>query len=333
MAITLNDVAQRAGVSRSAVSRTFTDGASVSKVMRQKVEDAAIELGYTPNFLARSLTTRSTKLIGLVSDNFHNPIFLEVFDQFTRGLQDRGLRPLLVNLSETYQASSSLRMLQQYSVDGVIVASSTLPPEVSEAFRSAGIRVVNSFGRFSLAPKVDVVGIDDEACGQIAAETLLARGYKRLAFLGGPQAATSTQSRLRGFLSELQRAGGPTPDITFAEAYSFEAGRAEMQRLLRETTPAEAYFCGDDVLSIGALSAIRDHGLRVPEDIGLIGVNDMQMSGWQNINLTTIAQPFAEIIQTSIDVIVDMLHAPKQPAQARRLPCRLVERGTLRARP
>ena len=153
MAITLNDVAQRAGVSRSAVSRTFTDGASVSKVMRQKVEDAAIELGYTPNFLARSLTTRSTKLIGLVSDNFHNPIFLEVFDQFTRGLQDRGLRPLLVNLSETYQASSSLRMLQQYSVDGVIVASSTLPPEVSEAFRSAGIPVVNSFGRFSLAPQ------------------------------------------------------------------------------------------------------------------------------------------------------------------------------------
>jgi DNA-binding LacI/PurR family transcriptional regulator len=178
-----------------------------------------------------------------------------------------------------------------------------------------------------------VVGIDDEACGQIAAETLLARGYKRLAFLGGPEPATSTQSRLRGFLAELQRAGGPAPDITFAEAYSFEAGRAEMQRLLRETTPAEAYFCGDDVLSIGALSAIRDHGSRVPEDIGLIGVNDMQMSGWQNINLTTIAQPFAEIIQISIDVIVDMLQAPKQPAQARRLPCRLVERGTLRALP
>ena len=178
MAITLNDVAQRAGVSRSAVSRTFTDGASVSKVMRQKVEDAAIELGYTPNFLARSLTTRSTKLIGLVSDNFHNPIFLEVFDQFTRGLQDRGLRPLLVNLSETYQASSSLRMLQQYSVDGVIVASSTLPPEVSEAFRSAGIPVVNSFGRFSLTPKVDVVGIDDEACRRnLAGARLQAAGF------------------------------------------------------------------------------------------------------------------------------------------------------------
>ncbi len=95
MAIKLNDLAQRAGVSRSVVSRMFTDVASVSKVMRQKVEDAAIEPGYMPNFLARSLTIRSTKLIGLVSNNFHNPIFLEVFDQFTRGLQDCGLRLLI----------------------------------------------------------------------------------------------------------------------------------------------------------------------------------------------------------------------------------------------
>ena len=122
MTITLDDVAKRAGVSRSAVSRTFTPGASVSAAMRSKVENAANYLGYTPNFLARSLTTRSTNLIGLVSNNFHNPIFLEVFDQFTRGLQDRGLRPLLVNLTNEKEASASVQMLRQYSVDGVIVA-------------------------------------------------------------------------------------------------------------------------------------------------------------------------------------------------------------------
>ena len=97
---TLKDVAERAGVSRSAVSRTFTDGASVSDKMRRKVEKAARELGYSPNALASSLTTGRTKLIGLISNNFHNPIFLEVFDLFTRGLQDRGLRPLLVNLTD-----------------------------------------------------------------------------------------------------------------------------------------------------------------------------------------------------------------------------------------
>jgi len=110
MAATLKDVAMKAGVSTSAVSRTFTEGASVSIRMRRKVERAATELGYRPNFLARSLTTRRTKMIGLVSNNFHNPIFLQVFDLFTRGLQDRGLRPLLVNLSnETDPAQSRQR--------------------------------------------------------------------------------------------------------------------------------------------------------------------------------------------------------------------------------
>ena len=122
MAVTLKDVAERAGVSRSAVSRTFTEGASVSAKTRQKFEHAAQALGYRPNVLASSLTTGRTKLIGLVSNNFHNPIFLEVFDRFTRGLQERGLRPLLVNLSDETDPENSVRMLLQYSVDAVIVA-------------------------------------------------------------------------------------------------------------------------------------------------------------------------------------------------------------------
>ena len=127
MAATLKDVAERAGVSRSAVSRAFTNGASVSSKMRRKVEKAATELGYSPNALASSLTTGRTKLIGLVSNNFHNPLFLEIFDLFTRGLQDRGLRPLLVNLSDETDPANSVRMLRQYAVDGVAVPSPTLP--------------------------------------------------------------------------------------------------------------------------------------------------------------------------------------------------------------
>ena len=125
MAVTLKDVAKRAGVSRSAVSRTFTPGASVSGRTRAKVEAAAEALGYAPNALASALTTGRTKLIGLIVTNFHNPAILEVFDQFTHGLQDRGLRPLVVNLSGAPDPTETRRMLRQYSVDGVIVASST----------------------------------------------------------------------------------------------------------------------------------------------------------------------------------------------------------------
>ena len=331
MAATLKDVAIRAGVSTSAVSRTFTDGASVSQKMRRKVEVAAKELGYSPNFLARSLTTRRTQLIGLVSNNFHNPIFLQVFDLFTRGLQDNGLRPLLVNLSDETAPEKSLRMLQQYSVDGAIVASSTLPPVFSKTFREQGLPVVHTFGRYTSSPDVHVVGIDNVEAGRMAARELVARGYRSVAFLGGPQAATSTQDRMKGFAEEIALHPKVRFSHSYAAAYSFIAGRAEMQRLLKRNR-AEAYFCGDDVLSIGALSAIKDADLNVPKDIGIIGLNDMEMASWQNINLTTIQQPIKQIVAASIELMGALLQDPYRYPEARLFPCRLVERGTLRPR-
>ena len=329
MAVTLKDVAERAGVSRSAVSRAFTEGASVSARTRAKVARAAEELGYAPNALASSLTTGRTKLIGLIANNFHNPLILEVFDLFTRGLQDRGLRPLLVNLSGATDPAASVRMLRQYSVDGVIVASSTLPPSFAAAFRWAGLPVVHAFGRPVPAPEVPVVGIDNIACGQLAAETLIRRGYTRVAFLGGPQSATSTQDRAAGFLAALRGHPQITVSTSYASDYTFDAGRAEMQRLLA-ATPAEAYFCGDDLLAVGALSAIAASGRSVPGDIGLIGLNDMEMSRWQNIALTTIRQPVADIIAAAIDLVMGLIEQPDRPPVVRLFPCTLVERATLR---
>ncbi len=329
MAVTLKEVAERAGVSRSAVSRTFTDGASVSPATRAKVEKAANELGYAPNALASSLTTGRTKLIGLIVNNFHNPLILEVFDLFTRGLQDRGLRPLLVNLSDATDPAASVRMLRQYSVDGVIVASSTLPSSFAEAFKSAGLPVVHTFGRYSVSPDVHVVGIDNVACGQMAAEAMIARGYRRVGFLGGPKSATSTQDRALGFLRGFEDRADVTVTQSFADDYTFDAGRAEMQRLLA-APPAEAYFCGDDLIAIGALSAITEAGLSVPGDIGLIGLNDMEMSRWQNIGLTTIRQPLAQIIDAAIDLVVATIEAPDRHPEIRLFPCKVIERKTLR---
>lgn len=329
MAVTLKEVALRAGVSRSAVSRTFTEGASVAPATRAKVEKAARELGYAPNALASSLTTGRTKLVGLVANNFHNPFLLEVFDLFTRGLQERGLRPLLVNLSGATDPAGSLRMLRQYSVDGVIVASSTLPSGFAAAFRDAGLPVVHAFGRQAQRPHVHVVGIDNMACGRMAAKTLIARGYRRVGFLGGPASATSTEDRAAGFLSALAADPGVTCDVSYAEAYGFDAGRAAMQRLL-SGSPAEAYFCGDDLLAIGALSAIVEAGLTVPDDVGLIGLNDMEMARWSTIGLTTIHQPMAQIIATALELVVATIDDPGRPPETHLFPCRIVERRTLR---
>ena len=329
MAVTLKDVAEMAGVSRSAVSRTFTEGASVSDKVRLKVMEASAILGFHPNALASSLTTGRTKLIGVVSDNFHNPIFLEVFDLITKGLQERGLRTLLVNLSNEVDPANSVRMLRQYSVDGVIVASSTLPVSFAEAFQTAGVPVVHLFGRHSVQPKVHTVGIDNFAAGQMAAQTLIARGYDTIGFMGGPETATSTQDRYAGFLSELRAHPNVAHIVTYAKAYSFAAGRAEMLRLIA-VGPAQAYFCGDDVLSIGALSAAETAGLSVPNQIGFIGLNDMEMAHWANINLTTIHNPIKQVVASSVELVVAMLLNPTQRPEAVLFLGRVVERGTLR---
>ncbi len=329
MAVTITDVALLAKVSRSAVSRTFTEGASVSDKMRKRVEKAADELGYSPNILARSLTTQRTKLIGLVSNNFDNPLFLQVFDLFTRGLQNIGLRPLLVNLTDETDPTHSVRMLRQYSVDGVIVATSELPAGFSRAFREAGIPIVHSFGRLTGTPDVHTVSIDDKQCGRMAAQTLVERGYKSLGFLGGPENVSVVQDRFAGFMDELSKHPEITVSHSFADNHSFAAGRKEMFRLL-QAPHAEAYFCGDDVLSIGAISAIESSGLSVPGNIGIIGLNDMEISGWENINLTTIHQPITQIVGSSIELIGAVLEEPNRFPETRLFSCKVVERGTLR---
>ena len=157
---TLGEVAALAGVSRSAVSRTFTEGASVSKLTRTKVEQAASQLGYRPNLLA-PVDHKKTGLVGLVANNFHNPIFLEVFDLFTRELQRKGLRPLIVNLTDETDALRSVQLLLEYQVDAVVVASSTLPVGFADSFAEAGIPVVHAFGRPGHREDINVVGIDN----------------------------------------------------------------------------------------------------------------------------------------------------------------------------
>ena len=135
-----------------------------------------------------------------------------------------------------------------------------------------------------------------------------------------------------GFEEVIATAPDVALTVSFATNYSFDAGRAEMSRLL-QSPPAEAYFCGDDVLSIGALSAIQSAGLRVPDDIGIIGLNDMEMAGWENINLTTIRNPIKQIVASSIELIEASLKDDSRYPEARLFAATIVERGTLRPLP
>ena len=139
----------------------------------------------------------------------------------------------------------------------------------------------------------------------------------------------STQDRAAGFLKALAPHAAISVTTSYATDYTFDAGRAEMQRVLPHN-PAQAYFCGDDLLAVGAMSAIEEAGLKVPHDVGLIGLNDMEMSRWQNIGLTTIRQPVAEIIDAAIELVVATIEHPERPPEVRLFPCAVIDRRSLR---
>lgn len=325
--VTLAEVAALAGVSRSAVSRTFTPGASVSTQTKARIEKAAGELGYRPNILARSLTTGQTGLVGLVANNFKNPAYLEIFDTFTQLLQERGLRTLLINLTDEVQPQRSLDLLLQYQVDAVVVATSTLPVEFARAFAEAGLPVVHAFGRTNEG-EYDVVSIDNQAAGALAARRLLACGYTHLGFLGGPEFATSTRDRLAGFM-EIAESEGAKVQVHFAQGYTFEAGNVAMHNLM-ESGLAQGYLCGDDMIAIGAISALQRAGVAVPEQVGILGFNNSQMAGWENIRLTTIAQPFRRVLELTVERLQAQLGAVDDfESSVTLLPCNIIERDTL----
>jgi DNA-binding LacI/PurR family transcriptional regulator len=328
---TARAVAELAGVSISAVSRTFTEGASVSAKTREKVLAATRSLGYQPNALARSLMTNRTQMIGLICNNFDNPLFMEIFDLFTRRLQQYGRRPLLANLSGGIRPDLALEMLLKYRVDGVIVASSTLPPSFTIACAEAGMPVVGAFGRPGSAGSVPIVGADNVQGGRLAGDVLRARGYRNIAFLGGPQTATTTEDRMRGFRESLLNDGHEPCATVYAHSYCHEAGLTLMQQLIRNGG-IDAVFCGDDVLAMGAIDACRKAGVRVPGDIGILGFNDMAMAAWPGYDLTTIHQPVPQIIGAAVELVLSAVDHADKAFEARTFECHLVERGTLRAR-
>jgi DNA-binding LacI/PurR family transcriptional regulator len=329
--VTAREVAELAGVSISAVSRTFTAGASVSPRTREKVLAATQSLGYQPNVLARSLMTGRTEMIALISNNFDNPLFMEIFDLFTRRLQQRGRRTLLANLSGGTRTDVALEMLLKYSVDGVIVASSTLPLQFIEECAEAGMPVVQAFGRPGSPASGNIVGCNNYQGGRLAGDMLRDRGYRNIAFLGGPQAATTTEDRLRGLRDSLALEALAPCAVVFGHAYCHEAGLTLMKQLLRNGG-IDAVFCGDDVLAMGAIDACREAAVDVPRDIGVIGFNNMAMAAWPAYNLTTIHQPVADIVVTAVELLLGIIDQSAQTTGVRLFECSAIERGTLKLR-
>jgi DNA-binding LacI/PurR family transcriptional regulator len=304
--ITASDVAARVGVSKWTVSRAFTDGASIAPDVRERVLQVAAEMGYSPNLLARSLTTHSTRLIALVVDELGNPNQLFLLNEATRQLQAQGFSTLLLNLSPEYGPAAALRLADQFQVDGIIFMGTSLDQaliELAQKIKHVPLVVVS---RDSAVATIPFVTTDGYAAGEEIADLFLAQGYRRIGHMSGPPSERTELRRLDGFRDRLLARGTPLACVLETSHYQREQGLQSLSRYLASTPREqrlEALFCESDILAIGALDALAIAGAQ--HRIAIVGFDDIEMASAPPYELTTFRQPVEFLVSEAIRRIVE----------------------------
>ena len=299
--VTASDVAERAGVSRSAVSRVFTPGASVSEATAKKVKQAAEALGYRPNRIARSLLTGKSRMIGLVAAYLDNLFYPQALEQLSRALQDRGYHVLMFMTAGEPDLEHVVADILGYQVDGLVLASVTLSDDLAERCAAAGVPVV-LFNR--LGGKSDHAVVSDNYEGGLAAgRHLISRGCQRLAYLAGDEAASTQADREAGFRDALSEAGLSLQARAVGAFSNDQAIKATHDIFGAGTTRQrpDGLFAANDLMAIKAMDVLRyDLGLRVPDDVAVVGFDNTPVAGWPAYDLTSVAQDSQAMVDHAI---------------------------------
>ena len=333
---TAQDVARLAQVSQSAVSRTFTPGASVSEDTRNRVMVAAKTLGYRPNAMARSLITRRSRIIALVMGYLENQFYPLVIEKLSQKLQKQGYHVLMF-ISDGDETDGVLDEILQYQIDGIVMASAMLSPDLARQCADSGVPVVlfnrvpdtSAFARHTTSS----VTSDNVEGGRMVAQLLLARGHKRIAFLAGLEKSSTNLDRERGFQEGLAAAGvtlfrREVGHYNFARAG--EAARALFAQLPAGKRP-DAVFVANDHMAIAVMDVLRQElGLRVPEDVSVVGFDDVPQAAWGAYQLTTVVQAVEPMVEATVELLHEQMREDAQPRNVV-IPCAVVERDTVRA--
>lgn len=331
--ITSLEVAARAGVSQSAVSRVFTPGASASRKTIEKVRRAAEELGYRPNSLARAMVSGKSRIIGLIVAYLNNNFYPEALEKLSNALQERGYHVLVFMASQTAgNIDNVVEEILDYQVDGIIAASVALGSDLSKRCREAGVPMV-LFNRSQDDATMSAVTSDNLAGGRKVAEFLLAGEHARIAYLAGWEGASTQRDREAGFVEGLAAAG--------RQLYAREVGNYRLDQA-REATRAlfagrssqerpDALFVANDHMAFAAMDVLRyELGLSVPEEVSVVGYDDVPMAAWPAYNLTTLRQPANQMVRHTVDLLLGMIDEPDTPANQVRISGPLVVRGSAR---
>ncbi|MCB2007515.1 MAG: LacI family DNA-binding transcriptional regulator [Burkholderiaceae bacterium] len=326
--VTSLDVARLAQVSQSAVSRTFTPGASVSEATRVKVEEAARKLGYRPNAIARTLITRRSRIIGVVMSYLENQFYPVVLEKLSQRLQRDGYHVLLF-ITDTRQTDAVLAEILQYQVDGMVMASTSMSSALALRCEEAGIPVV-LFNRVSAGSEnTSSVTTDNYQGGLLVGQYLARTGHRRVAYIAGLEDTSTNQQRERGLRDGLAESG----QKVFARAvgnYDFEEAKAAARSLfaVKAAQRPDAVFVANDHMAIAVMDTLRiELGLRIPQDVSVVGFDDVKQASWGSYQLSSVVQDADAMIEATAGLLMEEMDGANQN-RAVVLPTRLVLRAS-----
>ncbi len=308
MAITIKDIARVAGVSHSTVSRALADSPLISSETKARIRRLADEMDYTPSAIGRGLVTRRTGTVGLVVTTIADPFIGEV----VQGIEDTALEhhynTILCNSNaEPERELKTVRALREKRVDAIIVTSSRLGSLYLAHLRDVGVPIVlinNQRG----GDYTHSVLIDDRSGGELAGQYLLSLGHERIAYISGPIWAHASGLRLAGLRQALRRRGLDLPaGLVLPGNGRAEGGVEAGDELLRRGLPASAVFCYNDMTAVGVLAALQRAGRRVPDDLSVIGYDDLAIGAHLHPPLTTIAQPKHALGQRAMEMALALI--------------------------
>jgi len=330
MRVTLKDVANLAGVSSVTVSNVLNNRPNVSKATRAKVQKAIQKTGYTANLAARGLAGGRTNTIGMLLPDLATQYLGEIVRGASDEVRSAGMEMLISTASDIARERNQVAFLQNIT-DGLLLVLPRMADDVLIVVDKAGIPVVviDHRGSKIMLPSVDV---DNYRGARAATEYLIALGHQWIGFVSGPKGYEATSARLKGYKEALSNAGLAFDTGLLAEGDFFQpSGFAAGRRLLSLPKPPTAIFVSNDLMAFGVIEAIKEHGLRVPNDVSVVGFDDIPMASQVYPPLTTVRQPLYQMGVAAARIMMAMLHGVEPPSSRITLPTELVERATATA--
>jgi DNA-binding LacI/PurR family transcriptional regulator len=326
---TSHEVARLAGVSQSTVSRAFNRQESVSQSTLKRIRAAAEQLGYWPNELARSLISRKSNMIGIVMGDILNPFYPAVLNAFTQKLQTLGRHVLLFSVPPGADIDAVLPQMLQYQVAGVVITSASLSSRMAKAVVATGTPVV-LFNRIIYGNSLSSVCCANEQAATKVARLLCRAGHTRFGIVGGNADTSTHVERRRSFVKELQSRG----IRSLAEesgGNTYEGGFTAARRLLSVVDRPTALFCISDIMALGALDAARHAlSLSVPDEVSIIGFDDIPAAAWPTYDLTTVQQPVDAMVDEAIAILLRQIADTSASPASFRAPGTLIVRSSAR---